>query len=147
MTEEFPQINVTFSLHSPFDEERSRLMPINDKYPLQEVMETLDRHIRLTGRKVYVAYILLHNMNDSKEHAEALTGLLQKREKRGQLYHVTLIPFNRSEAIGRSYRQAEAERVKSFLSVLTSRGIHATVRTQFGSDIDAACGQLYAAEK
>lgn len=144
LTEEFPQVNLTYSLHSPFDEERSRLMPINDKYPLQEVMDALDRHIRFTGRKVYVAYILLHNMNDSKEHAEALTGLLHKREKRGQLYHVTLIPFNQSEAIGRSYRQAEADRVKSFLSVLTSRGIHATVRTQFGSDINAACGQLYA---
>jgi 23S rRNA (adenine-C8)-methyltransferase len=147
LTEEFPQVNVTFSLHSPFDEERSSLMPINERYPLQEVMDALDRHIRLTGRKVYIAYILLHGINDSKEHAKALAHLLRDRVKKGQLYHVTLIPFNRSEAIGSSYRQAEADRVNRFLTMLTSKGIHASVRTQFGSDIDAACGQLYAAEK
>lgn len=146
LTEEFPQINLTFSLHSPFDEERSRLMPINERYPLLEVMKALDRHIRLTGRKVYVAYILLGGINDSKEHAEALTRILRGREKRGQLYHVTLIPFNHSEAVNGCYRQVETDRLRRFLSVLKDGGIHASVRTQFGSDIDAACGQLYAAE-
>jgi 23S rRNA (adenine-C8)-methyltransferase len=147
LTEEFPQINLTFSMHSPFDEERSRLMPINERYPLDEVLDMLDRHIRLTGRKVYIAYILLRGINDSDDHAEAVSRLLQGRGDWEHLYHVTLIPYNHSEATGESYRQADASRLGRFLAILKSRGVHATVRTQFGSDIDAACGQLYASEK
>ncbi|MNC07452.1 Ribosomal RNA large subunit methyltransferase Cfr [compost metagenome] len=147
LAEEFPQINLTFSLHSPFDEERSRLMPINERYPLGEVLEKLDRHIRLTGRKVYIAYILLRGINDSDGHAEAVARLLRGRGDWEHLYHVTLIPYNHSEATRESYGQADGSRVRRFLAVLKSGGVQASVRTQFGSDIDAACGQLYASEK
>lgn len=67
LTKEFPQVNLTFSLHSPFDEQRSELMPINNRFPLYDVLNKLDQHIRDTGRKVYIAYILLRGENDSNE--------------------------------------------------------------------------------
>ncbi|MGG6310772.1 Cfr family 23S rRNA (adenine(2503)-C(8))-methyltransferase [Paenibacillus macerans] len=147
LRQEFPQVNLTFSLHSPFDEQRSGLMPINDKFPLQEVMQALDLHIRETGRKVYIAYILLRGINDSAEHAEAVADLLRGRGEWEHLYHVNLIPYNSTDATQQSYGQSDRNQVNRFVRILKSKGIHVTVRTQFGSDINAACGQLYAAEK
>lgn len=145
--DEFPQVNLTFSLHSPFDEQRSQLMPINDRYPLQEVLPALDRHIQKTGRKVYIAYILLRGINDSPEHAEALAALLRGRGEWEHLYHVNLIPYNSTDATAQRYESSDRARVNRFAQILKSKGIHLTVRTQFGGDIDAACGQLYAAEQ
>lgn len=78
LTREFPQVNLTFSLHSPFDDQRSELMPINDRFPLYDVLKALDRHIEHTGRKVYIAYILLRGVNDSAAHAEAVAELLRE---------------------------------------------------------------------
>ncbi|MDF2663973.1 MAG: chloramphenicol/florfenicol resistance protein [Paenibacillus sp.] len=143
LTREFPQVNLTFSLHSPFDEQRSELMPINDRFPLHDVMKALDRHIRDTGRKVYIAYIMLRGINDSTEHAEAVAVLLRGRGSGEHLYHVNLIPYNSTDVTPESFGQSDRNRVKKFVWVLKSKGINVTVRTQFGSDIDAACGQLY----
>ncbi|MXI97697.1 hypothetical protein GRW26_23745, partial [Escherichia coli] len=94
ITQEYPQVNLTFSLHSPYSEERSKLMPINDRYPIDEVMNILDEHIRLTSRKVYIAYIMLPCVNDSLEHANEVVSLLKSRYKSGKLYHVNLIRYN-----------------------------------------------------
>lgn len=145
--DEFPQVNLTFSLHSPFDEQRSQLMPINDRFPLQEVLSALDRHIRKTGRKVYIAYILLRGVNDSPEHAEAVASLLRGRGEGEHLYHVNLIPYNSTDATPQHYESSDRSLVNRFVRILKSKGIHVTVRTQFGGDIDAACGQLYGAEQ
>ncbi|SEF71376.1 Cfr family 23S rRNA (adenine(2503)-C(8))-methyltransferase [Paenibacillus sp. UNC499MF] len=146
LTREFPQVNLTFSLHSPFDDQRSELMPINDRFPIQDVLNALDRHILQTGRKVYIAYILLRGVNDSAAHAEAVAELLTGRGPVEHLYHVNLIPFNSTEVTPDSYRQSEPDRIKAFVRILKSKGIRMTVRTQFGSDINAACGQLYRSE-
>ncbi|MBW7453614.1 Cfr family 23S rRNA (adenine(2503)-C(8))-methyltransferase [Paenibacillus sepulcri] len=143
LMKDFPQVNLTFSLHSPFDKQRSGLMPINDRFPLQEVMDALDNHIRHTGRKVYIAYILLRGINDSTEHAEAVAELLRGRGAWEHLYHVNLIPYNSTDETAQSYSQSDRNSVNKFVQILKSRGVNVTVRTQFGSDINAACGQLY----
>ncbi|TMV48588.1 Cfr family 23S rRNA (adenine(2503)-C(8))-methyltransferase [Paenibacillus mesophilus] len=143
LTREFPQVNLTFSLHSPFDDQRSELMPINDRFPVRDVLNALDLHIRHTGRKVYIAYILLRGVNDSIVHAEAVAELLRGRGPGEHLYHVNLIPYNSTEITPESYQQSYRDQVIMFVRILKSKGINVTVRTQFGTDIDAACGQLY----
>lgn len=146
LTRDFPQVNLTFSLHSPFDDQRSELMPINDRFPLHDVMKALDRHIRLTRRKVYIAYILIRGVNDSTEHAEAVAALLRGRGPGAHLYHVNLIPYNATEVTPQSYRQSDRERIRAFVRILASKGLHVTARAQFGTDIEAACGQLHGTE-
>jgi 23S rRNA (adenine-C8)-methyltransferase len=122
-------------------------MPINDRFPLNEVLDKLDRHIRDTGRKVYVAYILLRGQNDSNEHAEAMAALLKRGGPWERLYHVNLIPYNSTDVTPESFRQSDKDRVQKFVGILKSKGIKVTVRTQFGTEIDAACGQLYGHDK
>lgn len=143
LTKEFPQINLTFSLHSPFHDQRSELMPINNHFPLEEVMTVLDEHVQQTKRKVYIAYILLRGINDSTGHAEAVADLLRGRGSWEHLYHVNLIPYNSTDATPKSFVESDQNSINMFLRILKSKGIHVTVRTQFGSDINAACGQLY----
>jgi 23S rRNA (adenine-C8)-methyltransferase len=75
-------VNLAFSLHSPFEEKRNRLVPINKTHPFPQVLETLDEHIRVTGRKIFVAYLVLDGHNDSEAHAKAVAELLTaKRQK------------------------------------------------------------------
>lgn len=78
LTKDFPQVNLAFSLHSPFESQRSDLMPINKKFPLNGVMKTLDEHIIHTGRRVFIAYIMLEGVNDSKEHARGSCKFIEK---------------------------------------------------------------------
>ncbi|MCQ6562859.1 Cfr family 23S rRNA (adenine(2503)-C(8))-methyltransferase [Paenibacillus mendelii] len=146
LMKDYPQVNLTFSLHSPFDDQRSELMPINDRFPLDKVMSVLDSHIQHTGRKVYIAYILLRGINDSIKHAEAVAELLRGRGLWEHLYHVNLIPYNTTDATPQSFSESDQNSVNMFLQILKSRGINVTVRTQFGSDINAACGQLYGSD-
>ncbi|WP_058300618.1 Cfr family 23S rRNA (adenine(2503)-C(8))-methyltransferase [Gorillibacterium timonense] len=143
LTREYPQVNLTFSLHSPFDDQRSELMPINDRFPVRDILHVLDRHIRQTGRKVYIAYLLLRGVNDSTAHAKAVAELLRGRGPGEHLYHVNLIPYNSTEVTPERYRVSDSAQIESFVQVLKSKGIQVTIRTQFGSDINAACGQLY----
>lgn len=143
MTLNYPQVNLTFSLHSPFNEQRSKLMPINDKYPLVDVMDTLDEHIRTTSRKVYIAYILLPGVNDSINHAKEVVSLLKGRYKKGRLYHVNLIRYNPTVSSPLQFGEVDEGHVETFYKKLKSSGINVTIRSQFGTDIDAACGQLY----
>ncbi|CAG4707484.1 23S rRNA (adenine(2503)-C(8))-methyltransferase Cfr(D) [Enterococcus asini] len=143
LTAEYPQVHLTFSLHSPFDEERSQLMPINKSFPLLKVMDTLDEHIKVTSKKVYIAYILLPDVNDSLTHAVALADLLRSRYKKGKLYHVNLIRYNPTFDAPRTFKQVDEKQVKLFYQTLISKGINVTIRSQFGIEIDAACGQLY----
>ncbi|AJA49514.1 ribosomal RNA large subunit methyltransferase Cfr [Clostridium pasteurianum DSM 525 = ATCC 6013] len=140
LTKEFPQVNLAFSLHSPFESQRSDLMPINKRFPLHEVMKTLDEHIIHTGRRVFLAYIMLERINDSKEHAKAVIGLLKNRGSWEHLYHLGLIPYNSTNKT--TFKFQSSSDIKQFCSTLEA-GISVTVRTQFGSEISAACGQLY----
>lgn len=143
LTQDFPQVNLAFSLHSPFEEQRSELMPVNKRYPLGEVMETLDDHIKRTGRRVFIAYILLKGVNDSKKHALAVAQMLHGRGSWKHLYHVDLIPYNATDKTFRHFDTSDRQSINEFRNILKKSGIHTTVRTQFGGDISAACGQLY----
>lgn len=143
MTRDYPQINLTFSLHSPFNEQRSLLMPVNKRYPLEEVMDALDEHIQQTSRKIYIAYVLLPGVNDSAEHAKAVIQLLKSRIKSGRLYHVNLIRHNPTVDAPVHYGKTDEQAVQTFYATLKAGGIHVTIRKQFGIVIDAACGQLY----
>jgi len=134
-------VNLTFSLHSPFDKQRNDLMPINKRFPLNEVMKTLDEHIILTGRRVFIAYIMLEGINDTKDHAESVVSLLKNRGTWGHLYHIDLIPYNSTDKTAFKFQSSSA--IRQFGGILKKAGISVTIRTQFGSEISAACGQLH----
>ena len=129
-------IRLAFSLHAPTDALRSELMPVNDRYPLDEVIAECARYVELRRRKVFVEYVMLAGVNDRTEHARALAGLLDAK-----LFKVNLIPYNptRSELKGSS-----REAIAAFKHVLDGARLPATVRLTRGRDIAAACGQLAA---
>lgn len=143
LIKEYPHVNLTFSLHSPFDDQRSKLMPVNNTYPINKVFQTLDKYIEATKNRVFIAYILLKDFNDSEEHAIALTNLIKANTKTSYLYHVNLIRYNPcpSEVI---FEKAEPDKIKAFQEILEKSRVSNTLRQDFGVDIDAACGQLYA---
>lgn len=140
MTSEFPQVNLAFSMHSAFNTQRSALMPINRKYPLDDVLDVLDTHARLTRRKIFIAYVLLKDTNDTQEHA---TQLIENLKERSHLFHVDLIPYNYTDKTPSIFFASKTNKINQFKSQLQMQGISVTVRTQFGSDSNAACGQLH----
>ncbi len=133
--EDFSQVTLAISLHAPTDEIRGRMMPVNNKYPIREVIEAAADYIQKTGRRVTFEYALVKGVNDSLEHADMLAGLLK-----GILCHVNLIPLNEVKESGLA--GAGRKHAEDFRARLEQRGIPATVRRELGSDIDAACGQL-----
>ncbi len=130
--EKFP-VTLSVSLHAPTNEKRDRIMPVNKKYKIEVLMETLREYIKATGRRISFEYTLIKDFNDSYEDAKKLAGLLK-----GMLAHVNLIPVNSVTETGFK----KPENVNRFKDWLNSMGINATVRRELGSDIDAACGQL-----
>lgn len=140
MTAEFPGVNLAFSLHAPTDGLRRKIMPINDKYGIDEVFAALDAHIQSTNRRVFLAYVMLSGVNDSDEQAKELAALINKHKSCRHLYHVDLIPYNATS--GGRFVSSDRSRIIKFRTVLERAGISVSVRTQFGSDINAACGQL-----
>lgn len=144
LTREFPQVNLAFSLHSPFDDERSRLVPLNRRHPIEEIFGALDRHVAVTHRKVFVAYLLLQGVNDSLQHAGALAELLKGRGAASDYYHVNLLRYNPAQGAPGTFRRTPPETMRNFVRVLRSAGVNVTARQSFGVDIDAACGQLHA---
>lgn len=141
---DFPQVNLTLSLHSPFDEQRTEMMPINRKYPIAALMEALDRHVRKTGRKTYIAYVLIRGVNDSADHATALAHLVKSRFQKGRLLHVSLINFNEIASGPKNFARGDSAGARRFRDILAENNVKATIRASFGNDIDAACGQLFA---
>lgn len=129
------QINLAVSLHAPNDELRSKIMPINKVYPLNELIKTLKEYISKTNRRVTFEYILLKNVNDSKENALELSKLLK-----GMNCYVNLIPYNETSHI--EYKRSD--KVMEFYDILKKNKINVTVRKEFGSKVSAACGQLRA---
>jgi 23S rRNA (adenine2503-C2)-methyltransferase len=134
------QINFAISLHAPNTETRSRLMPVNRMYPLNELMDSIRYYIKKTGRRVTFEYGLFGKVNDSVEHANELADLIKDIK-----CHVNLIPVNYVPE--RDYVRTPKAQIFKFLETLTSRGINATIRREQGHDIDAACGQLRAKER
>ncbi|MCL5428735.1 MAG: 23S rRNA (adenine(2503)-C(8))-methyltransferase Cfr [Chloroflexi bacterium] len=141
---DFPQVNLTFSMHSPFNEQRSQLIPFNRRYPIEEVMASLDEHIARNRRKVYVAYLLLRDVNDSQEHAKTLAELLKRRGRNTRLYHVNIVRHNATQHSEQQFARPVETEIQKFRGWLEESGLKVTVRPSFGSEISAACGQLYA---
>lgn len=137
VTTEGPAVRLALSLHAPNDELRSRIMPVNDRYPMTDVVDAARewRHVR--KRKVFIEYLMLDGVNDTPELAHELADLLLPKND----FKVNLIPYNPT---GGEYGGSSREAIERFKNVLMKRGIHATVRLTRGRDIDAACGQLAA---
>jgi 23S rRNA (adenine2503-C2)-methyltransferase len=129
-------LRLALSLHAPEDELRSQIMPVNERYPLQQVLEACEEHYEAKRRRIFVEYVMLAGVNDRYEQALALSALLDRR-----IYKVNLIPYNPT---GSAYEGSGREAIAAFRDVLVSHGIEATVRLTRGRDIDAACGQLAA---
>jgi 23S rRNA (adenine-C8)-methyltransferase len=137
---DFPQINVAFSMHSPYDEEREKLMPINKAYPLDEVFMALSKHARMNKRKIFVSYIMLKNVNDSDEHAKEIAKLINRLGDQKYLFHVNLIKFHAFEAS--KFEASENDKIKRFSILLKRLGVNNSIRKDFGEEIKGACGQL-----
>jgi 23S rRNA (adenine2503-C2)-methyltransferase len=134
---EGPSVRLALSLHAPNDELRSRIMPVNDRFPIADVVGACREWRHTRKRKVFIEYLMLGGVNDTPELAHELADLLLPRND----FKVNLIPFNPS---GTGYEGSTREAIERFRAVLMARGIHATVRLTRGRDIDAACGQLAA---
>jgi 23S rRNA (adenine2503-C2)-methyltransferase len=135
MAEEPLQINLAVSLHAPNDALRSKLAPINIRYPIAEVMAAVRDYVGRTHRRVTFEYALMDGINDSPALARELAILL-----RGLLCHVNLIPLN--PVAESPYRPSTADRAAAFQTILEAGGIATTMRLRRGIDIDAGCGQL-----
>jgi len=131
-------IRLALSLHAPTDVLRSELMPVNDRYPLADVLAECCRYFELRRRKVFVEYVLLRGVNDRVEQARALADLLNPK-----VFKVNLIPYNPTGMYEGSSRKA----IAAFKDVLERARLPATVRLTRGRDIAAACGQLAAVLK
>lgn len=129
------QINLAISLHAPTDEIRKKIMPIANRYDLKQLMDAVHYYEDKGGRRVTFEYILLKGINDSKEDADALSDLI-----RGTLAYVNLIPYNPVKE--KPFERSSERTIKAFAEELMRRGINCTIRKEFGTDIDAACGQL-----
>ena len=135
LMEENLQLTLSVSLHAPTDELRSSMMPVNKKYPVNELIGACREYTLKTSRRISFEYSLVKNVNDTDECAVALAKLLK-----GMLCHINLIPVNEVTETG--CKKSSPERVKRFSDILSSKGFTVTVRRELGSDINAACGQL-----
>jgi len=133
---DFPkQVNLAISLHAPNNRLRDKLVPMNKKYPVEDIMKAVDYYIQKTNRRVTFEYALIDGVNDSIECAVELGQMLK-----GKLVHVNLIPVNPVEEKG--FRRPSKEKIKAFFETLRSYQIQVTIRRELGSSISAACGQL-----
>lgn len=131
------QVNLAISLHAPNDEIRSSIMEINKAYPLSKLMPAIKKYIKKTNRRVTFEYIMLKGINDSVDNALELSELLK-----GINCYVNLIPYNETSHI--EYKKSSKETIMKFYDTLKKKGINVTVRRKFGSNVNAACGQLRA---
>ncbi len=135
LAEENIQCTLSISLHATTDEQRSKMMPVNNRYNIEELLQACKDYIEKTHRRISFEYALAKENNDNLEDAKRLVKLLK-----GMLCHVNLIPINKIE--NGSYTKSSNENIMKFRDYLNDHGIVATIRRELGSDIDAACGQL-----
>jgi 23S rRNA (adenine2503-C2)-methyltransferase len=136
LTESPLPLRLALSLHAADEDLRSQIMPVNDRYPLADVLAACEAHYARKRRQVFVEYVMLAGVNDRYEQAVALAGLLDPR-----IYKVNLIPYNPTDA---AYEGSSRGAIAAFRDALLEHGLRATVRLTRGRDIDAACGQLAA---
>lgn len=129
------QLTLSISLHAPNNEIRNRIMPVNKRYPIEELLGICRKYAEETSRRISFEYSMISGVNDSDECARQLASQLK-----GMLCHVNLIPIN--EVAESPFKPSSAERIERFVEILGKSGITATVRRKLGSDIDASCGQL-----
>jgi 23S rRNA (adenine2503-C2)-methyltransferase len=131
------QVNLAISLHAPNDEIRNKIMPINKVYGIDDLINTLKEYIVKTNRRVTIEYVMLDNVNDSISCARELSKLLK-----GMNVYVNLIPYNETSHL--DFKRSH--RIREFYDCLKKNNLNVTIRKEFGSNIDAACGQLRAKE-
>lgn len=129
------QVNLAISLHAPMDELRSKLMPVNKVYSIPTLIEAIRDYLQVTSRRVTIEYVMLNNVNDSIECAKSLAALFK-----GMNIYVNLIPYNETNHL--EFNRSSKTKIKAFYDELKKQGINVTIRKEFGSNIDAACGQL-----
>ena len=129
------QCTLSVSLHASNDETRSSMMPINNRYNIEELMKACKDYIKITNKRISFEYALARDNNDNLDDAKMLVKLLK-----GMLCHVNLIPINKIE--NGKFTKSSNENIIKFRDYLNDHGIVATIRRELGSDIDAACGQL-----
>jgi 23S rRNA (adenine2503-C2)-methyltransferase len=141
LSEEILHVNLAISLHAPNDKLRRELMPIDKKYPLEDVLKAVDKYIEKTNRKVMFEYVLIKDVNDSDEHARELAKIMNKK-----LYFVNLILYNETHSTSSGqagvFKASDTKRVEAFRAILEKLKIRYTQRYRFGDDIQAACGQF-----
>ncbi len=138
LADEKLEINLAISLHAPNDELRTKLMPINKKYPIAQILKTVDEYVSATRRRVMFEYIMIKDINDSDDNARQLAALMNR-----PLSFVNLISYNPSGV----FKPSSAQRIKKFKEILERNEVVVTERFRFGQDIKAACGQLAAEQK
>ncbi len=129
------QCTLSISLHSSNNQTRSKMMPINNVYPIEELMEACNYYVEKTNKRISFEYALAKDNNDNLDDAKELVKLLH-----GKLAHVNLIPINKID--NNRYEKSTNENIIKFRDYLNDHGIVATIRRELGSDISAACGQL-----
>lgn len=138
---DFPQVNLAISLHAATNEKRSKLMPVNDNFPLEKLMPACKDYVEATGRKLFFEYLVIDGFNDQPEDVQALAKLLDH-----PLYHLNLIRFHATSATKSAYgvewKAPTRSSLDTFMSQIESAGIPYTLRRSFGERIDAACGML-----
>jgi 23S rRNA (adenine2503-C2)-methyltransferase len=134
-TREKRQVNLAVSLHAVYDNLRTRLVPVNKKYPVDEVLSACHNYVAITGRRVSFEWALIQGVNDTPEQAHRLVGKL-----RGLLCHVNLISLN--PTAGYTGQAATRQRAEAFKEILARQGIPCSIRLRRGVDIQAGCGQL-----
>jgi 23S rRNA (adenine2503-C2)-methyltransferase len=139
LTEEDLQVTLAVSLHTPDDELRDTLVPINSRWKVKEVLAAADKYADKTGRRYSIEYALIRDINDQQWRADLLGRLLKKRHA-----HVNLIPLNPTP--GSKWTASRREDERTFVRTLENYGVPVTVRDTRGREIDGACGQLAAAE-
>jgi len=141
LAEKAPGVNLAISLNATTDETRSRIMPVNKKYPLKELLKACREYPLAAGKRMTFEYVLLDGINDTKDDAKRLVKLL-----RGIRAKVNLIPYNPAPAqkITKLYRRSSGDKILAFQDILRKAKIMAIIRKSMGADISAACGQLKA---
>ena len=130
------QFHLAISLHTPFEEERKKIMPVASRYSIPELMSAARYYVERTHRKLFFEYTLLAGVNDQRRHVEALAELLDH-----PLYHLNLLRFNWTDT---GFAATSKDEAKGFLRYARELGLSTTLRPSRGQDIDAACGQLAA---
>lgn len=137
LSKEKLQLTLSVSLHAPNDEIRNKLMPINNKFNVDELIKACRYYVEKTGRRISFEYAMISLVNDSNVCANELVKRLSN-----MLCHVNLIPVNDSGNLKSEYKKSSKDRLERFSKILLDNGINVTVRRTLGSDINASCGQL-----